>query len=879
MTDLRTPGAPTERTVIPLEALGRDAIELGGGKGANLGELIAAGLPVPSGFCVTTAGYRRTVVATGLAVAIDEALQGVRPDDPASAERAAARIAVLFQDLQLPEDLGEEILGAYRMLGMPPVAVRSSATAEDLPGASFAGQHATALNVRGAAELLDAVRDCWASLWSARAIAYRERRGFRHDRIAFAVVVQRLIAAEVSGVMFTANPVSGARDEIVVNAARGLGEAVVGGLTTPHSFALDHTTLTVRERHAGRQEVETVLAEHGTRERPLAPGSSTRPALNDAQLAELGRIGLDVEGRFKTPQDIEWAYAEGLFWVVQARPLTNLPPEPLSGVRWEPPFTGSAWWRRQVVENLPEPLSPLFDELYVRDGLERAVDALMELFANVEFSLDDVAERPIFTSINGFAYSRANYKLSWRSAPQLLRVTFEEFRIMFGGRMLEYWRNEALPAYLASAERWKATDPATEPDERLLAGMRELALADARYWMACSLMVGRAKVTDALLGRFLTLATSGRRLTSGMFLRGFPSPTVDAETELEGLAEQLRESDQLRGLVGATPAAELTDSLAGTPAGRRWLTAFSRYLDRYGHQVYNLDFVVPTQADDPLPVLVSLKTMTQRPGRDPRARQRAIIAERDSLVDATARSLGPFRRRLLEVLLDWAQRCGPDREQALFYMGAGWPALRGLAFELGGRLAESGSLHTAEDIFFLQTSELRAAISAREAGRATPELASVARQRRELRDARKRLHPPPVVPEGSKLRFGPFDMSAFETQRRNIPEGTTLRGFAVSPGRTSAAASVILSPADFSRMEPGTILVCPTTTPGWTPLFSQAQGLVTDVGGVLAHGSIVAREYGIPAVLGTGSASRRICHGQRITVDGDQGLVILEPER
>jgi rifampicin phosphotransferase len=160
-------------------------------------------------------------------------------------------------------------------------------------------------------------------------------------------------------------------------------------------------------------------------------------------------------------------------------------------------------------------------------------------------------------------------------------------------------------------------------------------------------------------------------------------------------------------------------------------------------------------------------------------------------------------------------------------------------------------------------------------GKASPELARLARERRELREARKRLHPPPVVPPGHKLRFGPFDMSAWETQRRNVPEGTTLRGFAVSPGQVSAPASVIRSPADFSRMEPGTILVCPTTTPAWTPLFSQACGLVTDVGGVLAHGSIVAREFGIPAVLGTGEASQRIRHGQRITVDGDQGLVLL----
>jgi rifampicin phosphotransferase len=590
----------------------------------------------------------------------------------------------------------------------------------------------------------------------------------------------------------------------------------------------------------------------------------------------LAEIGLNVEHHFGIPQDMEWAYADGRFWVLQARPITNLPPQPLRDVRWEPPFPHSAWWRQQVVENLPEPLSPLFDELYVREGLELSLDALMEFFGMAYLSLGDFADRPFFTTINGYAYSRANFKFSWRSVPLLLRATADEFRIIFGNGMLAYWREQALPAYLTTIERWKAADPDSAPDERLLAGVHELALADARYWYACSLMIARAKITDALLGRFLTIAAPGRGLTSGMFLRGFPSPTVDAEAELEGLAEQIRSSDEVRALVDATPAAGLPEALRSTQIGQGWLTAFPRYLDRYGQQIYNLDFVVPTQVDDPLPVLVSLKAMTQRPGRDPRARQQSIIAERDTLVEETARSLGPLRRRLFRVLLGWAQRFGPDRERALFYMGAGWPALRRLALKLGQRLVESGSLLAAEDIFFFETSEIRTAISARDSGQAKPKPATLAHERRELREARKRLHPPPVVPPGYKVRVGPFDISAFETQRRNLPEGTTLRGFAVSPGQVSAPASVIRSPADFSRMEPGTILVCPTTTPAWTPLFSQARGLVTDVGGVLAHGSIVAREYGIPAVLGTGSASHRIGHGERITVDGDRGLVVLE---
>src|SRR5829696_2768620 len=483
-----------------LDEIGKDDIALAGGKGANLGELSRAELPVPPGFCVTTAAYRRTVAGPDLPEAIDDALQNLRVEDPASAEVASARIAALFEDLPLPEDLTGAIVDAYRVLGEPSVAVRSSATTEDLPGASFAGQQATSLNVRGEEELLEAVRRCWASLWSARAIAYRQRQGFRHDRAAVAVVVQRLVPAEVSGILFTANPVSGARGEIVINAALGLGEAVVGGLTTPDAFTLDRTTLEVRERQIGRQEVETVLTERGTTERSLDPGRAAQPTLDDAQLTRLGEVGLRIERHFGGPQDIEWAYAEGHFWVLQARPITNLPPAPLGDVRWEPPFPGSVWWRRQVVENLPEPLSPLFDELYLRDGLEASIDDLMAYFGMDYLRVEDFIDRPMFATVNGYAYLRADYKLRWSTVPPILRATFDEFRMMFGDEMRAYWREQALPAYLDRIEQWKSVDPASAPDELLLAGVRELAIEGGRYWFACALMIARAKITDALLG-------------------------------------------------------------------------------------------------------------------------------------------------------------------------------------------------------------------------------------------------------------------------------------------------------------------------------------------------------------------------------------------
>src|SRR5215204_2513815 len=262
----------TQEYVLPLDDR-RATLETVGGKGASLARLLRAGVPVPGGFHLTTAAYEQFVTANDLENGIRATLEKVETSKPDTLESASGKIKELFLRGSMPEEISDAISRAYADLpeDEPAVAVRSSATAEDLPGASFAGQQETFLNVRGEKELRAAVKRCWASLWSARAIGYRERQGFRHDRVAVAVVVQQLVPAEVSGILFTTNPVTGARDAIVVNAALGLGEAVVGGQTTPDSFALDRATLRIRERQTGRQEVETALLEKGTTERPIGP--------------------------------------------------------------------------------------------------------------------------------------------------------------------------------------------------------------------------------------------------------------------------------------------------------------------------------------------------------------------------------------------------------------------------------------------------------------------------------------------------------------------------------------------------------------------------------------------------------------------------------
>jgi pyruvate,water dikinase len=252
-----------------------------------------------------------------------------------------------------------------------------------------------------------------------------------------------------------------------------------------------------------------------------------------------------------------------------------------------------------------------------------------------------------------------------------------------------------------------------------------------------------------------------------------------------------------------------------------------------------------------------------------------MVQEREALVACTERSLNRIKRPIFKRLLGWAQRYAPLREEALFYVGAAWPALRRLALELGQRLTQAGSLDTPDDVFYLESAELASASADRAEGVSQPELAKLARERRALREARKRLEPPVTVPPDGRMKFGPIDMAMFEPKPRSVSTGPTLEGAAVSPGQVTAPASIIRSPEDFDKMAPDSILVCITTTPAWTPLFAQAKGLVTDIGGALAHGSIVAREYGIPAVMGTGVATQRIKSGELVRVDGDRGTVTL----
>ena len=875
--------------IFSFPELKKDDIQAAGGKGANLGEMTTAGFPVPAGFVLTTRAYDAFVNTHDLQQQIVELASSVTLNEPRSGEGASTKIRELFLAAEIPADLVELLMAAHDKLGSKAVAVRSSATAEDLPGASFAGQQETYLNVQGRDALLDAVRKCWASLWTPRAMAYRLRQRIEPENVKIAVVVQQLIPAEKAGILFTANPVNGQRDQLLINAAWGLGEAIVGGEVTPDTVILDKTTWGILSRETATKTVMTVRTKLGTEEQAVPQVDQNRPVLSDDMAVSLAKLGAKIEAHYNMPMDIEWAIVGGEITILQARPITSLPdpkPEPLQNVVWEPPAPNTIWMRRQIVEHMPEPLSPLFEDLYLRQGLTQSMEHLLKALTEIsgaEFNFDAMIPHGFAGTINGYAYTTGSFKMTWADFKGILRIYARLFKF-FNMEAFD-WEGVVLPGYQALIQRWNATSLAEATDTELLDGIAEIATADSIYWFGSAKNLGFSRLLDPLFDKllksfFVRYAIPESRRASAVFLRGFDSKALDAQADLEALADMIRGSAPMRNLVLNTAPGQLMASLAENPDSKPVLDNIQHYLEEYGHQIYNLDFAEPTQSENPLPILLSLKALVETmPEQNIRSRQARMAEERDALVTQTERALNPLSQLIFRPVWKWTKEYAPYRENVMFYMGAGWPTLRKMARELGQRLTSAGAIAASDDIYYLESSEIMAIIEANANEQQVPDFAQLVHERRAMREARKQLTPLPKVPERGSLKMGPFDLSMFDpTPSDSIPEGPTLDGFAVSTGQVTAPASVINSVADFDRMQPGSILVCTTTTPAWTPLFSQAIGLVTDVGGALAHGSIVAREYGIPAVMGTGVATERIKTGMMLRVDGDAGTVTLVDE-
>ena len=929
-------------------------LDLIGGKGQSLASMTSAGFDVPGGFYLTTAAYRSFIKANDLQTKIVELAKPEISKYTLSFDMASESIQALIRKPGLPEEIADEIVKAYRALEgeNPAVAVRSSANAEDLPDMSFAGQQDTYLNVRGEEALLAAVQNCWASLWTGRAISYRHQMGIDQGAVAMAVVVQLMIPSDVSGILFTVNPVSGERSEVIINASFGLGEAVVSGQVTPDTFVIDRESLKSKETTIGTKEHQIVSdGDQGVRLEDIAEDARDKSSLSEDELKALGSLALRIEKHYGgVPQDIEWAIAEGRLFLLQSRPITNLPPQPIPDV-WEPAPPARVMVRRQIVENIPGPCCPLFEELYLWEGMQ------LELPGGRADSeeWEQTMSGPLYVTVNGIAYQRQDFRaepvgpfsmsfvipgvndVSGRTEEEASRVLLQELRdatktpeqdvlakddmalfrnslnkedrdafdLMAKGqdsetlpqrltvpesdnmRMFAHhrtitcdenirgWRERAAPELAATIAKWREIDPASASDAELLTGIRELAHGEGRYWSGRNggKVFGVIKTCDEQLNAFLQENLPEQNLTSGMFLSGFPSRLMKANEELCAISKKIQANESLRKLTLMTPNTRLIKELEKHPDASPILRDIRSYLETYGHQGYSLDFVEPPPVDEPSPVMATLQTMVGDPDYDPGKHDRDATEKREAAFEKVEQELSGLTYWQFRYRIWHAYRYYPYREDLLFPIGSSWPVLRPLAAEFGRRMVDHGTFQLADDTYYLRMAELRECAKARSEQKSSPHYGQLASEQRELREARKRLRAPSAIPPEV---IGNIWIS--EVQTENDPNSDTINGIPVSPGSVTAPASLINSPAGFDKMEPDSILVCPMTTPAWTQLFAHARGLVTDIGGILGHGSIVAREFGIPAVVGTGVSTERIEHGQQIKVDGDAGIVSILSE-
>jgi pyruvate,water dikinase len=846
-----------------------------GGKGASLARMAAAGLPVPPGFHITTDAYNRYVEENHLRDGILAAVAQAQAGDPATLERASDQIQALIARGTIPGDIAEMIRRGYEELGADiPVAVRSSATAEDLPDMSFAGQLETYLNMRGGDEVIEAVKRCWASLWTGRAIGYRQRQEIRPEDVSIAVVVQQLVAAEAAGVLFTVNPITGARDELMINAAWGLGEAIVSGRVTPDTIVISKQTGAIRSQEIASKDVMTVRLESGTREEPVPEGKRKQAALTPGEAAELAQWGVKIEQFYGQPMDVEWAMREGRIFLLQARPVTALP-SPRAALDWAVPRKGARYMRTSVAELLPEPVSPLFATL----ALPPLSDETRKIMTE---SLHMRGDAVTLVTIHDYVY--------YEVALNAVRLAQMMLTFVLRGRQIARMIRAA-PAVWAEEEHrygnavgeWTGGDLAAMPAQELLAGAQRIVEAAASHYVSIQLVLGVAYLSEAaftlVYNRLIKRKSDPPALT---FLLGFDSVPIRAEKSLYDLATWARRDSVLAGYLAQTGAKEIaaayeseTAPIAAGGSWREFAARFGDHLNRYGHTVYDLDFAKSVPADAPASLLETLKYYLAGQGRSPFERQAAAAAAREQATEALLARVGGLRLRMSRWTLSRAQRAAPMREDSLADVGLGWPVLRRMLREVGRQLARAGAIAEPDEVFLLKWDEVKKAARQLDAGQPVEDYRRSIAERRETLQRELGTTPPVALPVKGGARILGLDLTNWMPARSGQAAGSTIKGIGASPGKVTGPASVIHGPEEFDRMKAGDILVANITTPAWTPLFAMASGIVTDVGGPLSHSSIVAREYGVPAVLGTGVATSRIHSGQSITVDGDGGVVTL----
>ena len=874
-------------------------LELAGGKGMNLARLRRAGFTVPPGFIISTDAYREFVSRNRWLPAILSGVAGLSADDPGALDKISAQIRAAFSAGKIPANLEAAILGAYASFGNQPVAVRSSATAEDLPDLSFAGQQDTYLNVVGAGRLLEAVIQCWSSLWTARAIGYRIRNGIDHDEAALAVIVQEMVPSDTSGVLFTANPLTGLRSESVINATLGLGEALVSGKVEPDHYVVEILQNRILTKSLGAKKISTRSKPGGGVE-VIEEDAQARQALSDEQILQLAQTGQQIHDEYDAPQDIEWAFAQDRLYILQSRAVTSLFPVP--ALSFDPLIV---WFSFGAVQGLVGPMTPLGIDTILHAvsgasglfGAQRKPEDL-KVFASsgerIWIRISDLIHHPV-----GSRLLRGALGIVEPGAGKVLESLMADPRLGAGkGRLkldtvrrvgkfgfpvlMHFARNMLQPqdararfdalieSYLASAK----IAPAHDRFGRLMnvvAFMRTHVGGALRFLLPQFIPIFGPTIASLNLLREIVEEDSAVALE---VTRALPrNVTTEMDLVLWQTAQTIRADGESLEVFRTSDAPALARRYLDGTLPSVAQASIAAFLKQYGMRgVGEVDFGRPRWREDPTPVMNTLQSYLKieeafAPDTQFSKGQQAAQNAVERLAARTRGGPGGwFKERMVRGAARRIRLMMGARESPKFFIVRLMGMAREALLEVGEEFVEAGTIERADDLVFLRLDELEAL--AKNEPRDWKELI---RERRAIYEREWRRHQVPRVLVSDGRAF-------YEGLGSDKDAGNVLAGSPVSPGVAEGIVHVVFDPHGV-QLAPGEILVCPGTDPAWTPLFLAAGGLVMEVGGMMTHGSVVAREYGIPAVVGVHQATSRLKDGQRIRVNGTAGTIHVLDEQ
>jgi rifampicin phosphotransferase len=860
--------------VLGFQEIDQTQVAVVGGKGAHLGELSRIeGIRVPAGFCVTTDAFRRIMAG---APSIDDRLgrlSRLNPDDRESIRTLSAEIRRAIEGIPIPDDVAAAVTSAIAQLGeRAAYAVRSSATAEDLPTASFAGQQDTYLNVVGPAEILRHVSRCWASLFTERAVTYRLRNGFGHRKLHMAVVVQQMVFPQAAGILFTADPVTGNRKVASMEASFGLGEGLVSGLVNADVYEVRDGEV-VAKAVAAKQLAIHASPAGGTEEQTIEPERQEQPALTDAQVVRLAQLGRRIEAHFGCPQDIEWCLVDDDFQIVQSRPITTLFPIPAAGDGENHVYVSVGHGQMMT-----DPMKPLGLSVWQLTTPRPMNEAGGRLFVDVTRALGSPTSRAGLLEVMG------------KSDP-LIRDALET--ILDRGDFIPSLPDEGpVGAPAGDAPAPIETDPAIVAE---LIGRTQASIATLKRDI-------RTKVGSALLDFILEdiqelkrilfdpqshqvfmsameaawwlneqlQAWLGEKNAADTLTQSVPhNVTSEMGLALLDVADVIRPHPEVVAFLQHVEDESFLDELVKLAGGREARDAILAWLDKYGMRcVGEIDITRPRWSERPttlVPVILgNIKNFEPGAGkrRFEQGRQEAWEKEQELLERLRALPDGERKAEEAKRMIDRVRTFIGYREYPKYGMVSRYFVYKQALLEEAERLVQAHVLHEKEDIFYLRFEELQDVVRMNQVDD------QLIRERKEAFRSYQALTPPRVLTSDGEGIAGAY-------RRDDLPAGA-LVGLPVSAGTVEGRARVILDMAE-ADLEPGDILVTAYTDPSWTPLFVTIKGLVTEVGGVMTHGAVIAREYGLPAVVGVEHATRLIQDGQRIRLHGTDGYVEILP--